>query len=556
MSTTTASTTDHPGLRPDSRLDQETIEAYERSGQWTSETLSDQLTRAAATTPDLVAAVQYAGDAMTRTELTYRELDTLADRYAAGLMARGVGVGESVVVMLPNCIDFAALIFAINRIGAVYTGIPVAYGAYEVGHILRTMEAKVVVCEDSYASSRPVEVVRSALGDNVRPLVFVRGSAPVLTDGEHALGELPADPSTAFPDVDSRSICHVGFTSGTTGAPKGVMNTNQTLLAVLSNWVGYFGRENLGDHVVNALVSPVGHHSGFLWGVVLTARLGGTAVHLDKWSPRRGAAVIRDEGATVFYGAPTFMQDLLTTDLVGDPKCRLRAVIVTGSPVPRSLPAKGHEAFGAWIGSAWGMTEIGIGISCRPGMSEFELASDGRAVDGVEVRVLGGDGKPAPVGVTGRMQVRSAGLFLGYLGLPEKTAEEISPEGWFDTGDNARIDGHGLVQLDGRSKDIIIRGGENIPVVAVESVLYTHPDLVDVAVVGIPDPRLGERACAVVVLTEGSSITLESLNEHLLENGVSKHFLPERLVTVDEFPKTPSGKIRKVELRTMVSEEL
>jgi cyclohexanecarboxylate-CoA ligase len=159
------------------------------------------------------------------------------------------------------------------------------------------------------------------------------------------------------------------------------------------------------------------------------------------------------------------------------------------------------------------------------------------------------------VGVTGRMQVRSAGLFLGYLGLPEKTAEEISPEGWFDTGDNARIDAHGLVQLDGRSKDIIIRGGENIPVVAVESVLYTHPDVVDVAVVGIPDPRLGERACAVVVLTEGSSITLEALNEHLLKNGVSKHFLPERLVTVDEFPKTPSGKIRKVELRTMVSEE-
>ncbi|MDF1704921.1 MAG: AMP-binding protein [Aeromicrobium sp.] len=551
--TTISADSVHPGLRPDSRLTPETIASYEASGQWIPETLSDQLTRAAAASPDLVAAVQYVGDPSVRSAVTYAELDALADRLGAGLMAQGVGVGDSVVVMLPNSIDFAALIFAINRIGAVYTGIPVAYGNHEVGHIVATMRPKVVVCEAEYASSRPVDVVRASLGD-LDPVVFVRGGSGALQGSERPFGELASDEPVTFPVVDPRTVCHVGFTSGTTGAPKGVLNTNQTLLAVLSNWVDYFGRENLGEHVVNALMSPVGHHSGFLWGVVLTARLGGTAVHLDKWSPRRGAELIRNEGATIYYGAPTFLQDLLTTDLAGDPACRLKVAIVTGSPVPRSLPARGHEAFGAWIGSAWGMTEIGIGISCRPGMSEAEMASDGRQVTGVEARVVDAVGVVVTAGVTGRLQVRSAGLFLGYLGLPEKTAEEIDLEGWFDTGDNARIDEAGLVYLDGRSKDIIIRGGENIPVVAVESVLYTHPRLVDVAVIGLPDERLGERACAVVV-HDGSDVppTLAELNAYLVDNGVSKHFLPERLVVMDELPKTPSGKIRKVELRTMAT---
>jgi len=540
----------HPGIRPDSRLTPKLVAEYESSGQWTAETLADQLVRAAAQTPTVLAAVEYSGEPMRRRAVTYRELDDLSLRYARGLIEQGVGVGDSVVVMLPNCIDFAALIFAINRVGAVYTGIPVAYGAHEVGHILSTMKPTVVVCEAEFGSARPVEVVRSASAADVTYALFVRGGEP--TDGMRPLPELLSDTERTLPAVDPRAICHVGFTSGTTGAPKGVMNTHQTLLAVLSNWVGYFGRDDLGDPFVNALLSPVGHHSGFLWGVVLTARLGGTAVHLDRWSPTSGATVIRDEGATVYYGAPTFLQDLLSTDLAGDPACRLRAVIVTGSPVPRSLPGKGHAAFGCWIGSAWGMTEIGIGISCRPGMTEDETQSDGRAVTGVEVRVIDANGADAEPGQVGRLQVRSAGLFLGYLGLPDKTAEEIDPDGWFDTGDNARLDELGLVRLDGRSKDIIIRGGENIPVVAVESVLYTHPDVVDVALIGVPDDRLGERACAVVVLETGSSQTLQSLNTYLVENGISKHFLPESLTVVDALPKTPSGKIRKVELRTAV----
>ncbi|MEU8251024.1 AMP-binding protein [Nonomuraea sp. NPDC048916] len=544
---------EHPGIRPDSRLTPELATAYESSGQWTSQTLTSLLADAAAAHPDLIAAVDSAGPGGSRRAMTYAELDAYVTDLAVGLRARGVAEGDSVVVMLPNCIEFAALIFAINRAGAVYTGIPVAYGTKEVGHILASTGAKLVVTQEQVASATPLAVVRASCGE-AAPLVAVRGESSRV-DGEIALGDL-ADPSAAagvrLPTVDPRALCHIGFTSGTTGAPKGVMNTNQTLIAVLRNWLAYFGAENLGAPIVNAVVSPVGHHSGFLWGVLMTAYLRGTAVYLEKWSPSTAATFLREEQATVFFGAPTFLQDLLTTDLVGDPRCALRAVITTGSPVPRALPGAGRHAFGCWVGSAWGMTEIGIGVSCRPGMSEVELASDGRAVPGVAVRVVGSDGEPVDVNTPGRMQVRSAGLFLGYQSLPDRTRKEINAEGWFDTGDTARIDENQLVYLEGRSKDIVIRGGENIPVVAVESVLYTHPDVVDVAVVGVPDERLGERACAVVH-SRADGLTLDDLNRHLLDNGVSKHFLPERLVLVQSLPKTPSGKIRKVELRQQLA---
>ena len=544
----TAAAGAHPGIRPDSRLTPALATAYESSGQWTSQTLASLLADGAAAHPDLVAAVDSAGPGGSRRAMTYAQLDAYVTDLAVGLRARGVAEGDSVVVMLPNCIEFAALIFAINRAGAVYTGIPVAYGTKEVGHILASTGAKVVVTQEQVASATPLAVVRASCGQ-AAPLIAVRGEA-ALADGEIPLGDL-SDSSAAgvhLPTVDPRALCHIGFTSGTTGAPKGVMNTNQTLIAVLRNWLAYFGAENLGTPIVNAVVSPVGHHSGFLWGVLMTAYLRGTAAFLEKWSPTTAATFLREERATVFFGAPTFLQDLLTTDLVGDPRCALRAVITTGSPVPRALPTAGRKAFGCWVGSAWGMTEIGIGVSCRPGMSSLELASDGRAVPGVEVRVVGTDGEPLDANTAGRMQVRSAGLFLGYESLPDRTREEIGAEGWFDTGDTARIDEHQLVYLEGRSKDIIIRGGENIPVVAVESVLYTHPDVVDVAVVGVPDERLGERACAVVH-SRTDALVLADLIQHLLDNGVSRHFLPERLLLVSSLPKTPSGKIRKVELR-------
>ena len=538
----------HPGIRPDSRLTPALVHEYVDSGAWTSTTLRSLLSDAAAQHPDRIAAIERTSGLGGSARLTYAELDERAHRYAAGLHALGVRAGDSVAVMLPNRTDFAALIFAINELGAVYTGIPVAYGEREVEVILRRTGAGVVVTTETFGSNRPATLVQGMRGSlpGLRHVVVAGESTD---DGLVPLESLLHAPDVELPDVDARGLCHVGFTSGTTGEPKGVMNTHQTLMAVLDNWVRHQGRSSLGEPLVNLVASPVGHHTGFLWGVLLTTFLGGTAVYLDRWVPEQAAQVVREENVTTMFSAPTFLQDLILTDLGQDAECSLRTVVLAGAPVPRTLPTVAGEMFDCYVCPAWGMTELGIGISCAPHLPEAVQATDGVAVPGTDVSVVGPDGDEAPHGTIGHLRIRGAGLFLGYLDLPEATAEAIDGDGWFATGDTARMTSEGHVLLDGRTKDIVIRGGENIPVTVVESLLFEHPSIVEASVIGVPDARLGERACAVVVPQGATPPTLEELCAFLLDRGLSKHFLPEQLEIVDGLPKTPSGKIRKIELR-------
>ena len=543
---TTAPPSQHPGIRPDSRLTEALVEEYTADGAWKAHTLRSLLTDAAALHPDRVAAVDRSTAAPNAGRLTYAELDDRAHRYACGLYALGVRPGDTVSVMLPNRSDFAALIFAINEVGAVYNGIPAAYGEREVEVILRRTRARVVVVTERFGSNRPLDLVQRLCPGlpDLQHVVVAEGGG-----GTTTLSSLLDAPEVDLPDVDPRALCHVGFTSGTTGEPKGVMNTHQTLRAVLDGWVAQQGRESLGDHVVNLIASPVGHHTGFLWGVLLTTLVRGTAVYLDRWVPEQVPSVVREEQVTTMFSAPTFLQDLMQTDLVDDGHCSLRTVVLAGGPVPRTLPATAGETFGCYVCPAWGMTELGIGISCSPQLPPEVTATDGVPVPWTEVRVVGPDGAEAAADVVGSLQIRGPGLFLGYLELPEATAAEIGPDGWFTTGDTARWTSQGHVLLEGRTKDIVIRGGENIPVTVVESLLYQHPEVLEAAVVGVPDPRLGERACAVVVPTGDVVPTLAELCDFLVTQGLSRHFLPERVEVVDALPKTPSGKIRKVELR-------
>lgn len=538
----------HPGIRPDSRLRPETVRQYVESGAWTATPLRSLLTEAAAEHPDRVAAVDRTSSSAAVVRLTYAELDERARRYAYGLHALGVRAGDFVAVMLPNSADFAALIFAINELGAVYSGIPVAYGEREVEVILRRTGAKVVVVAEHFGSNSPLRLVQK-LREGMPSLehVVVAGDTPV--GGVAPLSSLLQAAEVERPAVDARTLCHVGFTSGTTGEPKGVMNTHQTLLNVLRNFVAHQGAAAFSEPMVNLVASPVGHHTGFLWGVLLTTYLRGTAVYLDRWVPDQAAEVIREERVTAMFSAPTFLQDLVLTDLANDPDCTLETVVLAGAPVPRTLPAVAGEMFGCYVCPAWGMTELGIGISCAAHLPAAAQATDGVPVPGTDVGVVEPDGSEAPPGVIGSLRIRGPGLFLGYLHLPEVTAQEIDADGWFATGDTARRTEEGYILLEGRTKDIVIRGGENIPVTVVESLLFQHPAVLEAAIIGLPDARLGERACAVVVPSGAAGPSLAEINDFLLANGLSKHFLPERLEYVEELPKTPSGKIRKVELR-------
>jgi cyclohexanecarboxylate-CoA ligase len=538
---------DHPGLRPDSRLTPELIEQYLADGHWDDTSLRGLLAAAAAAHPDRTAVVSYtAGDDEPR-RMTYAEFDAYVTQLAHGLASLGVGRGTSVALMLPNSVEIAALVFAIFQAGGVYTGIPVAHGEREMGAILAGSGAEVLVVPAGFRRGEVLALARRQRGDQMRHIVVLDGDAG---PGEVAFRDLLAAPAVELPSLDARAICHVGFTSGTTGLPKGVLNSSQTLFAVIRNWVTHVGPESLGDPFVNLIASPIGHHTGFLWGVMMTAYRQGTAVFLDRWIPDWAAEIILAERVTASFSAPTFAQDLMGTALAGNPDSPLRIWMLAGAPVPRGLPAEAAAALGGYFSPGFGMTVCGSAIACAPHHPDSVLRTDGAPTYGIEARVLG------PVGEIGDLQIRGPAVFLGYAGRPDVVAEAFDVDGWFTTGDTAYATADGFIALAGRTKDIVIRGGENIPVQQVETLLHDHPQIVEVAVVGYPDERLGERACAVVRPVAGAAPSLAELCGWLREQGLSAHYLPERLQYVDALPKTTIGKVDKAAIRILVGETL
>jgi cyclohexanecarboxylate-CoA ligase len=346
-------------------------------------------------------------------------------------------------------------------------------------------------------------------------------------------------------------ICQLAYTSGTTGEPKGVMHTSNTLLC---NARDFANRLGLTHADVVLMSSPMAHQTGFWYGLVTTVSLDMTVVLQDVWRPARATEIIRAEGVTFTMASTPFLVDL-TAQAEGDPAAfeKFRLFLCAGAPVPRDLVRQATKAMDARICSGWGMSEIGaITLTSPDDPDERVFETDGSVMPGCELRVVDLAGTPLGPGEEGRLLARACSMFGGYLERPDLRG--LDAEGWFDTGDLARLDAEGYLRITGRSKDIIIRGGENIPVVEVENLIFGHPDVAEVAVVAMPDPRLGERACAFVVTRGGVGLTLAGLNAHLTERGTARTYLPERLEVVDALPRTPSGKIQKFKLREQLAD--
>ena len=342
------------------------------------------------------------------------------------------------------------------------------------------------------------------------------------------------------------AVIELLYTSGTTGEPKGVMHTSNTMLA---NLVPFAERLRLTSSDVIHMPSPMAHQLGFMYGLVLPAMLGATAVLQDIFEAGEMARQIRQEGATFTMAATPFLSDL--TDYIekaGAGTPTLRVFVSAGAPIPRALVTKARNVLGAAIISGWGMSENGAVTTTRPEDREEKVTStDGVALLGMEVRVIDASHAVAPRGDEGALQVRGCSNFVGYLKRPGLA--DISPDGWFDTGDIARMDDDGYIRIAGRLKDIVIRGGENIPVFEVEGLLFKHPAVAAVAIVGYPDARLGERACAFVTLKPGASFSFDEMTAFLKAQRLTPQYIPERMEILGELPRTPSGKIQKFRLR-------
>ncbi|OZD11961.1 cyclohexanecarboxylate--CoA ligase [Rhodococcus sp. 06-156-3C] len=520
-----------------------------QSGQWSNSSLVKYLDDATASYPDRIAAVSVDHAGRTVREMTYSELDSASRSVAAGLRSYGVRPRDVVTVMMTNSAEFLAVVYGVLRAGATYSGIPITYGTHEVEFMTRTTGTKLLIVSRRHGSR---DVVTSSIPTRLRE----NGSVTVVVAGESVPGTVALDELTDVADefeerpADPLGIAQLAFTSGTTSEPKAVMNLHATLDVVIRGWASHVGAGSLGDPMRNLVMSPVGHSTGFFWGALFTVYLGGTAVFIEKWSPEIGAQVIRDERITFMIGSPTFVIDLLGAAEFQERKASpLRLVAIAGAPIPRPLMRAAEQALGCTVIPAWGMTEFGIAVSGRPGLTELNRETDGVPFGSAEISIRDTDGTEAPIGTEGQLWLRGTGMFVGYYNQPGATRDGFDTDGWFSTGDIAKWGPQGSVTITGRSKDIIIRGGENIPVGSVESLIFEHPSVIEAAVVGYSDSRLGERACAFLRCNPGADLTVAELGAFLVESGLAKRYCPEQVIVVDDFPKTMSGKIRKVDLR-------
>jgi cyclohexanecarboxylate-CoA ligase len=532
-------------------LTREKIDAYTGKGWWTDRIITDDLDAAAAAHPDRAAAITPRGT------VSYAELKRRSDRVALGLLELGVRPGDVVSYQLPNWIEFLVLHYAASRIGAVNNPLIPIYRDREVGFMVGLAESKVLVVPNEFRGYD-----YPAMVERLRPqwpalehVLVVDGDGPgswqefAETPWEERRD--PAELAALRPDPNDVTL--LIFTSGTTGEPKGVMHTHSTLMAANAPLPDRLGVAP--DDVIH-MASTFAHLTGFLYGVRLPVQVGGaTAVYQDVWDPERFVALVERHRVSYTSGATPFLHDTLgTPGAASRDLSSLRLFCCMGAPIPRAIVREAHRRLPEMtVLGGWGQSEnalVTLGIPGDPG--EKIVERDGYPWPGMEIRVVDANGTPQPAGQEGRLQVRGPFLFVGYLHRPQLTASSFDGD-WFDTGDVAEIDADGYLNITGRTKDVIIRGGENIPVAYIENVLYEHPDVAGVAVVGVPDPRLQERACAVVVLKPGSTaLTMERVRAFLAEKGVARQYWPERLELLAELPRTASGKIRKFELRDVL----
>lgn len=514
---------------------------FRERGHWRDTTFLDDLRRQAAERPRKLAVAARRVDQSRTDTLDYAELAALTERFAGGLAALGVRHGDTVAVQLPNRWELVPLIFACARAGAVICPISPICPEPELRHRLSLTGARVFVTQQRW-SGTPLARIAAGLARELPALEHV---VVVGTDGftghfldtawERELGFAPG------PELGPDEPFVVLFTSGTTGESKGVLHSQNTVHSAVRGYAGTFG---FADDLVAAVSTPLCHYSGFAQGVLASVLAGGTVAFQDVRRNEALLDLVERYGATLLYGPPATVADVCASQRA-DPRATgtLRHVVVGSAQVLPALVGEVRETLGARTYSLWGMTENGPVTMTRPQDPEDRAAhSNGHPIDAMRVRVEPLDGVGGGVG---RLRVRGASLALGYLGRPQVWAAEFSDDGWFDTGDLARDDGHGGLRIIGRARDAIVRNALVAPVTELEAVAGGHPAVAEAAVVGLDDATI----CVFVVARGEAVAELGEVRELLTRAGYDARFLPTRLEVVDALPKTLTGKVRKAQLR-------
>ncbi len=529
------------------QVDARRIAMERERGFWPDRVLTDYLDRWIVERGNATALIGYREESGTTVRLSWRELGERVARIAHGLASRGVGPGDVVSMQLPNWWEFVAVHLACLRVGAITNPLMPILRHRELSFMIGHAESKVFIAPSSFRGFDHGALARS-LSYELPALEHV-----FLVDGEGAdsfeTGLLSGPAEAAWmrgTAIDGNALVQLLFTSGTTGEPKGVLHTSNTLLGTILQFIE---RLECSDRDVVFMPSPLAHQAGFAYGLMLGVILGAPIVLLDIWHPRRAIELMEQYRATYTFASTPFLADLAQFEGIEQRDLRaFRLFVTSGAPIPPIVVKQAQENLGATVIASWGMSEVCSATTTLPSGHKVE-ESDGVAMPGSEVKVVDAEGREVPRGQQGSLRVRSASLFVGYLKRPQLYS--VDEEGWFNTGDIARMDEEGYIRICGRDKDIVIRGGENIPVVEIEAALYKMPGVLEAAIVGMPDARLGERACAFVAVHPGAKVDLESMRAFLQEQQISKSFWPERLEILEQLPRNPTGKVLKFVLRQM-----
>lgn len=535
----------------ETRYTPEIIQEFTRKGYWSDKIIPDRLDERARLTPDKEAVV----DSYRR--VTYAQMARMVDRMALGLLELGIRKGDRVTIQFPNRVEGLCLFYALGKIGAIVCPVVPYYRGAEVGYILESSESVAYIAPREFGGfdyAQMIEELRPRL-PKFKHLIVAGGPVPAGAVSLDQMLDTPLE-SKYPPDYlrqfrpDANDVLAFVYTSGTESAPKGPIWTHNGCHN--SRWFNEAWKINENETVLN--LAPIFHALGLTEaGYVTPMVIGARMVMMDVFSPEEALRIIHQEKANVLLGVPPQLISILNHPGLGKwDLSSLRLATASGGPTPGEVIRQLREKIGCNFIAFWGMTECVVGMITRlDDPVEVPCNSIGRpASDAVEIRVYSEDhSRVLGPGEPGEMAVRGPMVFGGYYKDPERTKEVFNEEGWFFTGDSVMMREDDNICFAGRKKDIINRGGEKISPREVEELLFTYTKVMNVAVVGMPDHRLGEKSCAYIIPKPGETITFDEVVNFLKEKRIANFKLPERVEIVDALPMTASGKIKKNVLR-------
>lgn len=519
-------------------------QAFAASGVWAGRTLADLARERAAATPDFVCFIDGEG------QYTFAQVLAEADALSASLHARGLRAGDVIAFQVPNWREAAVINLAAALSGFVVNPIVPIYRDAEVTMMLGDCRAAAIFVPESFRKVDYAAMARrcqQALPD-LAHVFTVRGSGP---DDFAALVAAGQGAAFAAPKVDPMGVKMVLYTSGTTGRPKGVLHSHCTLAHIVAASGRHWG---LAEGEATLMPSPVTHVSGYANGLEAPFICGIRSVLMEAWNAADALALIEQHACVGTVAATPFLVELAAAArAAGTGLPSFRFFACGGAAVPADLIPAANAAFdNARAFRVFGASEVPLVTFGWPHDEHLAATTDGEVVD-YEVRIVDHEDNDLPRGAEGEILARGPGMMMGYADAAQ-TAEAITPDGYFRTGDLGVLDDRGAVTITGRKKDLIIRGGENISAKEIEDVLHGHPAVKEAAVVAMPHERLGEGVCAYVILAgEADAATLVA---HVGASGMAKQKIPERFEFVEDFPRTASGKVRKDQLRADIARKL